>query len=328
MLLIDGDEVERAANMKTIMNAVENAFSEVSRGSVIAPRRSQIQLNRHNGTIFIMPSYIEGAEIFAAKIVSSHPDNPDRFETPTISGYIMLIDPKNGEAIALMDGKYITALRTGAVSGLAIKYMARKESSRIGMIGTGIQARTQLIGAKEVLDHIDEVCVFDKIPLRSATFAAEMSSELGLDIIKVKNNEDAVCSMDVVIEATTSMTPVFDGDWLKEGAHINSVGWMGPSSRQLDDATIRRSRIVVDTLEGALAESGDLIIPLEQGVIEQNSVRAELSEVISGTVEGRTDDKEITLFKAVGFAPADAAAAKAVYDVAVGKGIGKMANLN
>ena len=242
---------------------------------------------------------------------------------PTILASILLSDPQNGKPLAMMEGAYLTALRTGAASGVATKYLARRDSKVVGVIGTGVQARTQIWAMTEVLRNIAKVKAYDVSPGRVEGFAKDISQKLGLDVETVETSKQCVENSDLIVVASTSRVPVLDGNWLTKGTHVNSIGVSGPEGRELDDTTIKKAKIVVDTKEGVLAETGDLIIPIKRGIISQENIYAELHEIVGGKKPGRTSDDEVTCWKAVGMAIEDAAVAKLVYDKAKKEGIGK-----
>jgi ornithine cyclodeaminase/alanine dehydrogenase len=281
-----------------------------------------ISVDKHEGFVYYMPAYLSQTESLAIKIVTQYEENL-KHGLPTILASILLNDPENGKPLALMDGTYITATRTGAASAVATKYLARKDSSVAGVIGTGGQARAQVQGLREVLENLARVKVYDILPKRAEEFAHSVSRELSLTAEAVGTSKLCVENSDVMVLATTSRVPVLDGDWIGEGAHINSIGVVGPEGRELDDKTVKKAKIVVDTVEGALAETGDLIIPIKKGIISRNDIYAELHEIVGGKKLGRTSNYEITCWKAVGMALEDAAVAKLVYNKAKKEGIGK-----
>lgn len=322
MLLLTDQDIEALVDMNDIIEAIENAFIELSDGTAICPKRSYIETEKYNGTIFIMPSYLSKMDAMATKIVTNYPDNLSNHNLPTLTASVILNNPRNGKMISLMEGTFLTALRTGAVSGVATRYLARKNSRIIGVIGTGAQAKTQLWAMREVLEEIEEIRAFDINPGRAKVFAEEMSQRFELNTCSVATSRQAVENSDIIITATTSVSPVFNGKWLKAGTHVNSVGWMGPNARELDDETVIRSRIVTDTREGILSESGDVLIPLRRGIITEDDIKAELSEIVTGKEAGRTEENEITLLKTVGLAIEDAATAKIIYQRAIDRGVG------
>jgi len=322
VLFLSRSDVESLVTMREAVKAVEKAFLELHEGKAVCPKRLIISVDKHEGFVYYMPAYLSQTESLAIKIVTQYEENL-KHGLPTILASILLNDPENGKPLALMDGTYITATRTGAASAVATKYLARKDSSVAGVIGTGGQARAQVQGLREVLENLTRVKVYDILPKRAEEFAYSLSRELSLTAEAVGTSKLCVENSDVIVLATTSKVPVLDGDWIKVGAHINSIGVVGPEGRELDDKTVKRAKIVVDTAEGALAETGDLIIPIKKGIISRNDIYAELHEIVGGKKLGRTSNDEITCWKAVGMALEDAAVAKLVYDKAKKEGIGK-----
>jgi alanine dehydrogenase len=322
VLFLNRKDVESLIDMREAIVAIEKAFLEYNQGKAVCPRRLIISVNKHGGFVYYMPSYLSQTESLAIKTVSQYEENP-KHGLPTILASVLLNDPKNGKPLVMMEGTYLTAIRTGAASGVATKYLARKDSSIVGVIGTGGQARAQVWALREVLANLDKTKAYDVVPHRAKEFAGSISKELGLSVETVETSRECVEESDVLVLATTSKVPVLDGDWVKTGTHLNSIGVVGPEGRELDDKIVEKAKIVVDTREGALAETGDLIIPIRNGVISESSIYAELGEIVGGKKSGRTSDDEITCWKAVGLAIEDAAAAKLVYDKAMREGIGK-----
>lgn len=322
VLFLSRSNVESLVTMKEAIQAVERAFLEQHEGKAVCPKRLIISVDKHEGFVYYMPAYLGRMESLAVKIVTQFEGNL-KHGLPTILASILLNDPENGKPLALMDGMHITATRTGAASAVATKYLARKGSSVTGVLGTGGQARAQVRGLREVLKNLTRIKVFDILPKRAGEFADSVSRELSLTVEAVGTSRRCVENSDVIVLATTSRVPVLDGDWITVGAHINSIGVVGPDGRELDDKTIKKAKIVVDTMEGTLAETGDLIIPIKNGVISQDNIYAELHEIVSGEKPGRTSQTETTCWKGVGLALEDAAVAKMVYDKAKEEGIGK-----
>jgi ornithine cyclodeaminase/alanine dehydrogenase len=322
VLFLSRSDVESLVTMREAVQAVEKAFLELHEGKAVCPRRLIISVDKHKGFAYYMSAYLSQTESLAIKIVTQYEENL-KHDLPTILASILLNDPENGKPLALMDGTYITTTRTGAASAVATKYLAQKDSSVAGVIGTGGQARAQVQGLREVLENLARIKVYDILPKRAEEFAHSVSRELSLTAEAVGTSKQCVENSDVIVLATTSRVPVLDGDWIEVGAHINSIGVVGPEGRELDDKTVKKAKIVVDTAEGALAETGDLIIPIKKGIISQNDIYAELHEIVGGKKLGRTSNDEITCWKAVGMALEDAAVAKLVYDKAKKEGIGK-----
>jgi alanine dehydrogenase len=327
VLILSRKDVERLLDMGELISLVEKVFLQSYRGETVCPKRTIINVEKHNGFMYYMPAYLDESESLAVKIVSQYDENPGRHGLPTIMASILLNDSQTGKPLALMEGAYITALRTGAASGVAAKYLAREDSNIVGVIGTGVQARTQVWAMSKVLKKMVSVKAYDLFPERVDAFAKDVSEKYGLRAGAVRSSRECVEGSDVLVVATTSKTPVFDGNWLKRGTHVSSIGVSGIDGRELDDATVKNAKIVVDTREGALSETGDLIVPIKNGTLREDSIYAELFEIVGGTKPGRTSDAEITCWKAVGLAIEDAAVARLVYDKAVKEGIGKEVDL-
>jgi len=322
VLILTKMDLEKVLGMREVMEVVEGAFAQLAKGTVKMPLRTIIGVDKYKGFIFYMPAYLEGSDALAVKIVSLYEENLEKYSLPTIFATIQLNDPETGMPLALMEGGYITAIRTGAASGVATKYLARRSSRVVGIIGTGIQARTQLRAVREAR-NVEKVFVYDAVAGRARGYAEEMSERLGVNIIPVSSAEKAVKEADILIIATTAKEPVLNGNWLQPGTHINAIGWMGRDSRELDSNTVKRAKLVVDSKEAVLAESGDILIPIREGVITKDHIYAELGEILIGRKAGRVSDNEITLWKSVGLAIQDAATAKLAYQKAQEMNVGR-----
>lgn len=327
MRIISRRDLEGILRMEEVIEAVEGAFADYARGRWVIPPRTHFNLPK--GVILHMPSFLspaEGAEaILGAKLVSVFPGNPEK-GLPLIYGLYLLYDSATGCPLALIDGIYLTGARTGAASAVATKYLSRKDSKAVGIIGTGVQAGFQLMAILAV--RTIEVCyLFDKIEDRAKRFAADCSEKLRVKMEVLSSPDDVVAKSDVLVVATTSPVPVFAGSSIRGGTHLNVIGAFTPETREVDLETVKRSRLFVDSYEGALSEAGDLIIPMREGVISRDDIRGELSELVTGMKPGRTAEGEITLFKSVGFAIEDAAVAKLAYERAVERGIGTQIEL-
>lgn len=257
-----------------------------------------------------MPAYLPKLGSLGAKIVSVFPQNVKN-NLPTIHTVVIICDAKTGQPTAMMDGTYLTALRTGAVSGLATDLLARKRAKTAAIIGAGIQGRTQLEATCYVRD-IQKVLVYDKRPPIAEAFAEEMQNRgepIPGDISAVATPEMAVSKADVICVATTSSVPVFDDAHLNSGVHINGIGSYTPKMQEIPEKTILRARIVVDSITASLEEAGDIIIPLRKGLINQSHIRGELGQVASGHLTIRESEEDITFFKSVGLAIQDVSVA-------------------
>ncbi len=289
-MVLDNDAVRDLLHMEELIPLIAEALADLSRGKVIQPVRVMLPVAEHQGFLGIMPAY-GGA--LGAKLVTLYPKNDG---IPTHHATILLFRPETGEPLASIDGGLITEMRTAAASAVATRLLARPEASTLAIIGSGVQARSHLEALRLVRDFRD-VRVWS--PRNAAAFAERFG------VKAAASAEEAVRGADVVVVATMSMAPVLFGTWLSPGTHINAVGAPRPTWRELDDETLRRSRIYVDSRDAALVESGD--------VIAAGHVFAELGEVVAGTRPGRTRVDEITLFKSVGVAVEDIVAADLVY---------------
>jgi alanine dehydrogenase len=257
----------------------------------------------------------------ACKVVSVYKQNPERHNLPTTIGTVLLQDAATGRVIAVMDGGYLTAVRTGAASGVATRHLARKnEGQTAGIFGAGVQARMQL-WAVSVARPLARALVYDISDKAAEQFVTHMSAQLELEIARASSAEELL-DCDIICTATSSPTPLFDGRRVREGIHINGIGSHTPNARELDSAIVARSKFIADATEACLKEAGDLMIPIEEGVVDSSHIHADLGEIVLGKKPGRVDDSEITLFKSNGLAIQDAAAAKLVYDRAKEAGLG------
>jgi ornithine cyclodeaminase/alanine dehydrogenase len=310
--------------MKDCMEVVEKAFVEFTRGTADLPLR--VNIKPPDGLSLYMPAYLKELGSLACKVVTVYKNNPSKYNLPVITGKVLLQDPNTGDVICIMDGGYLTAVRTGAASGVASKYLARDEQNMVvGIFGAGVQAKTQLI-AMAAARHISRAYIFDTSDEAAQHLVTDLGAELDFDIIKA-DSPNQLMEADIICTATSSPDPLFDGEAIKPGTHINGIGSHTPNTRELDTAIIRRSKLVGDSREACFNEAGDVMIPLQDGSIDESHFYAELGEVITGIKTGRTDETEITVFKSNGLAIQDAATAKLVYDKAVEAGIGSRVEL-
>ncbi len=318
-LILNRDEVVKVLNMKDCIAIVEAAFAELANGTADMPMRSNIK--PPGGLSLYMPAYLKEMKALACKVVTVYKDNPANHDLPTTIGKVLLQDPETGDVTCIMDGGFLTAMRTGAASGVATKYLARdEEGMSVGIFGTGVQAQMQLWAMCEVRD-IKKAWAYDLNADAAENFAKLMNEKLGIEIVLATDPEDLL-QADILCAATSSPTPIFNGAKVKAGTHINGIGSHTPNARELDTEIIKRSKFIGDSREACFNEAGDIIIPLQAGEIEESHFYAELGEVITGKLDGRISDAEITIFKSNGLAVQDAATAKLVYDQAKEQGIG------
>jgi alanine dehydrogenase len=310
MLILSDQDIAKLLSMGEAIEAVEGAFAQLRRGKVVMPNRSTIMLPKYNGSISFMPSYLEESGAQATKIISIYPDNP-KMGLPTTAAWIVVNNPKTGQIEAFMDATYLTGVRTGAVSGVAAKYLAPKDAKIAAVFGAGAQARNQAWAAATVR-KLDEIRVYDPIKPAIDKFAADMEVRLGIPIVKAASGEEACRDADIILTATTSKTPVVKRKWLKDKVHVSAIGAFYPDWRELETGIIADAKVVIDEWEAIKLESGDILIPIQEGAITESHIHAELGELVTGEKNGRTSSDGITVFKSVGIAIQDSSIANLV----------------
>lgn len=303
--------------MRTVIDAVERGFVEHARGTVSMPMRVMTPIGEEGNT-FVMAAYLGGMRSLAVKVVSDFPGNREK-GLPSITGAILLLDSGSGDPLCLMDGRYVTAMRTGAASALAARSLSLVDAQIVGIIGTGTQARTQILGLWTVRD-VQLVKAYSRNRENLRSFCKELVDTLDVEALVADGAEEVVRGSDVVVTATNSRSPVLQGEWLEPGVHVNSIG--GGVVRELDAETYRRSRVVVDSKEGVLNEARDLGEAIDRGAFSPDDIYAELGELVAGMKTGRMSKDDITLFRSVGMAFEDAATASVAYEIARKSGFG------
>lgn len=324
MLLLSKEDIKKVFTMKEAIAADKKAFQLVAEGECETPLRTTIQAPKYEGCFLFMPAYVEGMDTASLKIVNIFPHNIDN-GIPSSPAQVLLIDGKTGVVQSMLDGTYVTQLRTGASSGAAFDILA-KEDCRIGaLIGTGGQAAAQL-EAMLVARKLQEVRVFDINHERTVDFAEKMQEELkayGAKILPVGSSDEAICNADLIVTVTPSSKPVFDGTKVKKGATVSCVGAYQHHMQEMDPAILpRASKIYFDSQSAVLSESGDILIPLEKGIISEKDFTGNLGDVINGKLVGRENDDEIIVYETVGVATQDLVTAKVIYEKAVAAGVG------
>jgi len=323
VLWLTQEEVKSVMDMHSDMQVVERAFRQHGLGKVQMPPKSYLYYTAYNGDLRTMPAYLEEEDITGVKIVNVHPGNP-ALGLPTVMALIVLISPQTGAPIAIMDGTYLTDIRTGAAGGIAAKYLARKDSKVIGMIGAGNQARTQLEALSEVFEP-ELVKVTSRTKESCEQFIREAADIISCEI-RYEETIENVCDCDILVTTTPTRKPIVKAQWIKEGTHINAIGADAVGKEELDPELIIRSKIVVDDIVQAL-HSGEVNVPLSKHYISENDIHAQLGEVIVGLKPGRTSEEEITIFDSTGLAIQDVANAHLIYQRALSKGLGKQVRM-
>jgi len=314
-LLLTKPEVEKLLTMREAIDVMEQVFADAAKKVAITPFESRIKIPENHGGFSVKSGYLKESNLACIKVASAFDKNKE-MSLPTVLATILLLDAKTGFPISIMDGTLITAIRTGATGAMAAKHLARKGSSVVGVIGTGTQAKMQVLALNEVF-HLTEVIAYS--PTRSSR--EKFSKEIG-DCLKVKSSavespELPSRKADILVTATTSRKPIVEDSWIRDGTHINSFGTDSTGKQELDRDLYLRSKIVTD----------DYAIAAGKNLFPSDRIHAELGEVIIGKKSGRSDDFEITIFDSTGIGIQDAAAAKFTYEKAKKLNVGKWINL-
>lgn len=329
MLVLTAEDIKKVFTMKDAIEANKRAFALYSQGKSDVPLRTNINIAKYDGQTLFMPAYVKDMDAIGIKIVSVFPKNAEKGK-PVVPAKIILVDGETGEVVCLMDGTYLTQLRTGAASGAATSILAVENAKYGALFGTGGQAACQL-EAMLAVRNLEIVKVFSLNKYKAVEFAARMQKELeayGTRITAAESHEDAVSNADIITAVTTSKKPVFDGRLVKKGAHVNGVGSYTPEMQELDEYLVKNAdKYFVDSKEAVLMEAGDLIIAMKNGSVGEDRIDGEIGQVISGEINGRTDNNQITLFKTVGIAVTDIVNGYAIYKKALELNIGQKIDL-
>ena len=330
ILILKESDISSMITMSDIIEADKEALSIYSSHKSNIPLRSNLDIPEYKGQCLFMNGYAAPAKALGVKIVSVYPENINKNLT-SVPATMVLVDAETGVVNSLIDGTYLTRLRTGAISGLATDILSRKDSKILALFGTGGQAVTQLEAVLTVR-KIEEVRVFDIFQDRAKEFAKKMSEKFSkkfnVRIIAAESSDKAIENADIITTVTTSKKPVFDASKVKKNVHINGVGSYTPDMQEIpEDILVKANKIYVDTKDGAINESGDLITPIKKGLIKKEKINGELGEVINGQIKGRENDDEMTFFKTTGSAVLDLVAAQKIYEMAKTKGVGQIVDL-
>lgn len=327
ILVLKSNDMKNVFSMKDAIQADKDALKLYSAGLSDVPLRVNLNIPEHEGQSLYMPGYAGGANALGVKIVSVYPKNIEKGLT-SVPATMVLVNSGTGEVSSIMDGTYLTRIRTGAVSGAATDILARKDSKVFALFGTGGQAESQL-EAVLTIRPIQLVKVYDISNERAKNFADRMQKEFGakfnVKIIAADSSDEAIENADIITSVTTSRKPTFNGRLLKKGVHINGVGAYTPVMQEIDEYIITNAeKVYVDTRDGALNESGNFIIPINKGIYSKERVHGELGEVILGKVSGRENDEETTVFITTGSGVLDVVTAQRIYENALKQGMGEV----
>ncbi len=321
-------DIDQALSMTEAVEVVKDAFVQLSLKKAQSPVRTSLSLKEPGEAALVMPAYLEESRALGAKMVTVLPWNP-RAHLPAVQAIVFLFDAATGSPLAVLEGTHLTRFRTGAATGAATQVLSRTDSRSLAVFGAGGQSSFQVKGVLAAR-KIERIKIFDLLPENEDELIEGLRTDAfcrGIELHRTGTPAQTLEGTDIVVTATTSSRPVFDGRLLKEGMHINAIGAFKPEMQEVDEETICRARIFVDSVEACLEEAGDLIIPLKRGLIQETDILAELGEVAAGRKKGRRSASEITYFKSVGNAVQDVSVAQAIYDRARGKNLGQEVEL-
>ncbi len=320
MLILNQEEVKQIiplSQIDKVVKRVEDAFLKYGKGEVDMPPKTYLFFKKDKGDLRIMPSFSEELKMAGTKIVNVHPDNPKN-NLPTVGAVIVLNDAKTGMPLALMDGTYITGMRTGAAGAVAAKYLAKKDAKSMGVVGAGRQALFQIAATVSAM-QIKDVLVYDVDEKKIDALSAELG-KIGINIKKAELKE--VSKQDILATTTPSRSPIVKSEWIVPGTHINAIGADAEGKEELDPAIFKKAKIIVDDWIQA-SHSGEINVPVAKGIITKNDIYGSLGEIVAGIKTGRENDEEITVFDSTGLAVQDLFTAAMVYEEALKRGVGK-----
>ena len=325
VLVLDAPTVRRLLPMDRCIDVMADALAGLARGEAANPLRSIAALPYQQAWLALMPGAQALPGAFGVKVISVFPGNHE-VGLEAHQGVVLLFEAQHGRPVAIVEASEVTAIRTAAVSGAATRLLAHPDADDLAIIGSGTQARTHL-AAMLAVRPVRHVRAWSPTRERLETFVAQASSDHGIAVTAVDTPEEAVRDASLVCTVSGAALPVVRGEWLSPGVHINAVGSALPTARELDAEAVRRSRLFVDRRESALSEAGDILLAIADGAIDESHIVAELGEVLIGAARGRTDPAQVTLFKSLGLAVEDIAAARAVFEAARADGAGTTVRL-
>ena len=321
-LVLTESDVRAVLTMAELIETMQTALLAFSARRVQQPLRTVLEFGSEKSFFGVMPAFLPDAPALGTKLVTVVGSNPSS-GLPSHLATIVLLDPTTGALIAVLDGRFITEVRTAAVSALSARLLAQPEAERLAIIGSGVQARSHL-EALACVRPLKEVKVWSPSEERRTRFVDEMRSHCDARLETAASARDAVTGADIIVLATSARTPVVHSDWIEDGGHICAVGACRPDQREMDSALVARSRLFVDSREGGLAEAGDIVLAMRERRFGADHIVGELGEVAAGTVEGRRRSTDVTLFKSLGMAVEDVAAAHLAFVRAKARGLGRV----
>jgi ornithine cyclodeaminase/alanine dehydrogenase-like protein (mu-crystallin family) len=324
ILVISGAEVRRLLPLDDCIEIVHGALVALSAGDALMPLRTATWMPS-GSALATMPCFLPGQNVFGVKIISVFPENR-RAALDSHQGGVLLFEAEHGVPLALVEASEVTAVRTGAASALATRLLAREDAGDLAILGSGAQAAVH-VQAMAAVRRLRSLVVWSRTPAHARDFAREWGERLQVPAVAVETPEKAVRRSDLVCTVTPAMEPILLGEWLGPGTHLNAVGFNGPASREIDTEAVRRARLYVDRRESTLNEAGEFLEGLRVGAFTEDHILGELGELAAGRMPGRRDEGEITLFRSLGVAVEDLAAAVHVYRRAKAEGVGIRAPL-
>jgi ornithine cyclodeaminase len=321
MLLLSEDDVRRLISMDDLIEAMHGALIEFSGGRVQQPLRTVLEVGPQHAFFGVMPAHIPKSGALGTKLVTVFGSNAS-IGLPSHLATILLLDSTTGELQCVMDGRFITEARTAAVSAVSARLLARDDASTLAILGSGVQARSHLAAITRVRP-IRDVRVWSPSAARRRAFVEEMQPSTSSTISTASSAQEAVLGADLIVLATASREPVVHNEWIADGAHIAAVGACRPDQREMDAALVARARLFVDSRTGALAEAGDVVLAIRDRAIDETHIAGELGDLAGGRIAGRRSPGEVTLFKSLGMAVEDVAAAHLAYVRATERGLGR-----
>lgn len=320
-LLLDEPTIRQLLPMDELIPAMAHALADFSAGRVTQPLRTVLEVGAAKNYFGVMPAWLPSQDALGTKLVTVFASNTAR-GLPSHLATILLLDQETGALAAVMDGRYITEARTAAVSAVSVQHLARPDAATLAILGAGVQARSHLEAISRVR-ALKEVRVWSRTSASAERFVREMGPHSAAALRAEQSAEDAVRDADIIVLVTASPEPVLFDGWVREGAHICAIGACRPTQREMDAALVRRAELYVDSRQGALAEAGDVVLAIRDGAIDAGHIRGELGEVVSKTVTARSDPGRVTIFKSLGMAVEDVAAAQLAYSKARSAGLGR-----
>jgi ornithine cyclodeaminase/alanine dehydrogenase-like protein (mu-crystallin family) len=325
VLIINGSEVRQLLPMNECMDVMAQALASLARGDAILPLRPVMWLPDKRGALGMMPSYLGDIGAMGLKVVTVFPGNHGTQYDSHI-GAVLLFESEHGQLLAICDATEITAIRTAAVSGVATRLLAREDAHTLAILGSGVQAKSHLAAMLEARE-IQRVRVWSRNPESAARFAERESRRHNVLIESMQTAREAVAGAEIICTTTSAREPILLGDWLEPGMHINAVGSSVPFARELDSAAMAKARLYVDRRESTLNEAGDFLFAKQEGAINDEHIVGEIGEILVGSLKGRGTQDEITVFKSLGLAVEDLAAAEYIYKKALAAGVGTAVEL-